>query len=207
MKIGEIRKIAEVYSDLFPSEWKPNRTEFVRCVDSWVQIVDFHPSQFDKKYIPKCCFEFLKMPGASTGTFLVQELLHKKHRVQRWITMDEHSKSSSSIFAEMVAQFKPSIVEPLKIENVQKLLHTDLDYWPHPYALCVMAVEKANRRNATTYFEMFSKAISGKPYHWAENRRKELTRCLDLIDSPDQLKAYLNPVQKEKLTDFRALLQ
>lgn len=206
MRAGELKKVAKAYANLLPPEWKLNRTEFVRCVESWVQIVNFHSSQFDNKYIPRCCLEFLKMPGIPAGTFFVQELRYRKHRVQRWITMDEHSKLLSSIFDEMVAQFQPSIVEPLQIEEIRKLLEANLDYWPHPYALCIMKAEKADRREALKYFDLFSKATSGKPYDWVEHRRKELIKCLDQIGSPQELKMYLNLIQQEKLAEFRVPL-
>jgi hypothetical protein len=198
MKAGLLKKIASDYAGLFPVEWRRAGSEFLRRRDDWVQIVSFNPSRFDDTYVPKCGLEFLKMPGDVTAGFLPQELRHPKHDVQRWISMKEHEFATTDVFQEMVRQFTPVLDHPLLRDDITKLLTANETYWPHPYALCVMAAERGELEEARRYYTSYLTITSDRPYDWAEMRRQELATCIKLMTSPNELKAHLLEVQETK---------
>ncbi len=195
MKSGELKKVANAYAPYLPAPWHRVGNEFMRRGGDWVQIVAFNASRFSEQYVPRSCMEFLKMPGTPTGAFLVQEL-QNPNATQRWV---KTSETPDNVFAQMAGQFKPSLCAPLNISEIKNLLGTTMNYWPHPYALCVMACEEGNATDAQHYFNAFVSATSDKPYPWAETRKQELTECLKLTDSPEALRTRLDIVRIEKL--------
>ena len=195
MKAGELKKIAQAYAAYLPGPWLRVGNEFMRREGDWVQIVAFNASRFSEQYVPRSCMEFLKMPGMPTGGFLVQELQHP-NGTQRWVKTTD---APANVFEQMAEQFKPSLRNSLNISEIKSLLDATMDYWPHAYALCVMACEAGNADDATRYFNAFVLATSDKPYPWAETRKHELTECLRQVDSPEALKMRLESVSDDKL--------
>jgi hypothetical protein len=171
----------------------------MRHEGDWVQIVAFNASRFSEQYIPRSCMEFLKMPGVPTGGFLVQELQHL-NATQRWIKTTD---APANVFEQMAEQFKPSLRHPLKVSEIKNLLDATVDYWPHAYALCVMACEEGDVGDAERYFDAFVLATSDKPYPWAETRKRELTACLEQSPSPEALRMRLKSLRNEKLRAFK----
>ena len=206
MKSGEIKKVVQAYVPFFHSPWKRVRNEFMRREGDWVQIISFNASRWADKYEPRSCFEFLKQPGDPVGGFLVQGLQHP-NRVQRWVNAAKIADPASNdyapkVFDEMTKQFKPSIPGPLVVAEIKQLLEASLGYWPHPYALCVMAAEAGNKADAERYFEVFQADVDDKPYPWAESAREELRACLEANGS-EKLSLRLEGIATEKLKKLR----
>ena len=172
----------------------------------WVQIVSFNPSRFDDVYEPRRCFEFLSMPGDPSGGFLVHPLRHP-NGTQRWVKAARiadpaSNDSAETVFAEMVRQFKPSLVKPLNLQEVRNLLEASIDYWPHAYALCVMAAEAGDKAAADRYFRAFQAVTADKPFSWVQSRKEELMECLTEIGSA-RLADRIAQTQAEKLRNLK----
>ncbi len=195
MKGGELRKVAQAYGGCLPEPWRRVGNAFIRFTGDWAHIVAFNPSRFAEQYIPRSCMEFLKMPGVPTGGFLPQEL-HNPKGTQRWVKTTE---MPTKVFEEMIRQFKPELLSPLNVDEVKSMLFSSLDYWPHAYALCVMACEANNLPDAEFSFNAFASATADKHFPWVESRRQELTECIKLIGSPGTLRMNLETIQVEKL--------
>jgi len=195
MKSGELGKVARGYASYLPTPWERVGSEFRRREGDWVQMVVFNASRFTENYVPTSCMEFLKMPGPPTGAFLLQEL-RNPNATQRWVRISE---PVADVFQEMVKQFSPPLLKPLNVSEIKGLLSADLNYWPHAYALCVMACEEGGASDAQLYFEAFVSATSDKPYPSLEARKQELAECLSLTASPEGLSVRLQSVRVEKL--------
>lgn len=195
MKSGELKKVAQAYSTQLPAPWQRVGDEFIRQEGDWVQIVAFNASRFSEQYVPRSCMEFLKIPGVPTGGFLVQELKNP-NATQRWVRVSE---APAEVFQQMAKQFIPSLLRQLNLAEIKRLLAASTSYWPHAYALCVMACEEANAVEAKRWFNAFTSATADKPYPWAETRKQELTECLKLAASPGVLRTRLDTVRAEKL--------
>jgi len=137
------------------------------------------------------------------GGLLVEGLKHKRHSVQRWITPHEHAASVAVIFSDMVEQFRPNIMAPLRLEEIKAMLKERISYWPHVYALCVMAADEGEPDEARRYFAMFCEMMADKPFDWAVERRKELDTVMDLLKSPKDLRSHLAAIEMEKLAKGR----
>lgn len=207
MKTGEIKKVAQDYQSFFPSEWKNVRGSFYRRHGSWLQIVAFNPSRFNDVYEPRSCAEFLKKPGPVAGSMLLSTLREKKHNVTRWISLKEHAASFPSIWEDMAAQFRPAINRPLQLDEVKSLLQLQQEYWPHVYALCVMAAEEGNQSEAKERFDHFCRMMADKPFDWAMGRRSELEKVMELLPMPTALKAHLDEIERVKLASAKLDLQ
>jgi hypothetical protein len=195
MKSGELKKIAQAYSTYFPEPWRRVGNEFIRREGDWVQIIAFNASRFSEQYVPRSCVEFLKMPGLPTGGFLVRELRNSSG-TQRWVKTTD---APSNVFEQMAEQFEPSLRSPMNVSKIKSLLDAASNYWPHAYALCVVACEEGNSTDAQRYFQAFLLATSDKPYPWAETRKHELMECLKQAASPEILKMRLESLRNEKL--------
>lgn len=199
MKASELRKIAKAYDGLFPADWKLVNHDWMRRNGSWMQIVSFNDSRHAPQYEPRSSLEFLKFPGPIHGGFLFCGLREKRHNVQRWVTLKQHESGVAPIFQDMTEQFCPSIIPPLQIEEVKILLQGRLHYWPHVYALCVMAAEKGNEPEARHHFDLFCQMMADKPFDWVGERRSELDRVMELLNTPAALKVHLDEIERMKL--------
>lgn len=202
MKKGELKKVAQAYGALIPRPWQRVGNAFMRRDGDWVQIIGFNASRWSDDYEPQNCFEFLKEPGEATGGLLLQGLRHP-NGTQRWLNAAKIANSASNdyapkIFEEMVKQFRPGILCPLRLNEVKSLLAEALEYWPHAYALCVMAAEAGNRAEAERYYAAFLADIADMPYPWAETARQELDACLMEIGS-EPLRKRLASIEADKL--------
>ena len=195
MKSGELKKVVQAYASHLPAPWQRVGNEFCRCEGDWVQIIAFNASRFSEQYVPRSCMEFLKMAGVPTGCFLVQEL-QNPNGTQRWVKLSE---DPADVFKEMAKQFRPSLLRQLDPAEIKRLLMANTSYWPHAYALCVIACEEGNTVEAEHWFDAFASATADKPYPWVETRKQELKECLKLAASPEALKANLDVVRTEKL--------
>ena len=195
MKSGELKKVAQAYTAYLPEPWKRVGNEFLRHEGDWVQIIAFNPSRFSEQYVPRSCMEFLKMPGVPTGGFLVQEL-QNSNRTQRWVKTTD---VPGGVFEQMAEQFKPSPRDPVNVSEIKSLLGAALNYWPHPYALCVKACQEGNASDPQRYFQAVVLATSDKPYPWAETRKHELAECMKQMASPEVLRMRLESLRNEKL--------
>ena len=195
MKSGELKKVAQAYAACLQAPWHRVGNAFLRCEGDWVQIIGFNASRFAEKYVPSSSLDFLKMPGEQPGGFLPRELQYP-NGTQRWI---KSSENPTDVFDQMVKQFKPSLLKPLNLVEIKHLLGDTINYWPHAYALCVMACEVGNAGDAERYFQAFILATSDKPYPWAETRKHELTECLKQAASPEVLSMRLEILRNEKL--------
>jgi hypothetical protein len=195
MKSGELKKVVQAYATRLPTPWRRVGNEFIRHEGDWVQIVAFNASRFSEQYVPRSCMEFLKMPGVPTGSLLVQEL-QNPNATQRWVKLSE---DPADVFQQMAKQFSPSPLGHLDLAKIKLLLTATTTYWPHVYALCVMACEEGNPVEAGRWFNAFMSVTADKPYPWVETRKQELADCLKLIASPDALKMRLDTVRAEKL--------
>lgn len=135
------------------------------------------------------------MPGIPTGSFLGQEL-HRANGTQRWVKAAE---PAVTIFDEMVEQFTPALLLPLRVEEIQSLLNSSKNYWPHAYALCVMSAEGGDKDEAERYFEFFLADTADKNYPWVELRRRELNDCRGLMNTPLELEKRLAAIEAKKL--------
>lgn len=208
MKRGVLKKVVDTYAGLLEAPWKHIRNDILRCEGDWVRFLTFNPSRWDDVYEPRSCLEFLKIPGDPTGGFVLSPL-QNSNGSQRWVhaaglSGPSSKDSASTVFAEMVRQFRPHILQPLDPKEIVSLLTADLGYWPNPYALCVMAAEAGNAADAERYFRAFLSATADKPYPWAEDHKLELARCLNEIGSPG-LRARLAEIRLEKLRLLRML--
>jgi hypothetical protein len=195
MKSGELKKVAQAYAACLSTPWLRVGSEFIRREGDWAQIVGFNASRFSEQYAPRSCMEFLKMPGVPTGGFLVQEL-QNPNATQRWV---KSSENPTAVFDQMVKQFKPPLLKPLNLSEIKPLLAATINYWPHAYALCVMACEEGNAIEAERFFNTFLSAIADKAYPWAETRKHELAECLKQLESPETLRTHLERVRVGKL--------
>jgi hypothetical protein len=199
MKKGEIKKVAQPFAELMPDDWRRLKNEFVRRSGDWLQFISFNASRFSDAYNPVGSLDYLKMSGPAAGSLCVQSLRTPKD-TQRWISLKEHERSVQSIFSEMADQFRPSILEPLREPAVLGCLESDLDYWPHVYALCVMAAETGDRKGAESRFKHFLALLSGREDNpHLQNRRAELEAYLSLMESPEELRERLARIEAEKL--------
>jgi hypothetical protein len=137
------------------------------------------------------CFNALKHPN---GT-------------QRWVRASRlcdtaSNDSAGKVFGQMVLQFAPSVAAPLLLPDIKRMLNISLDYWPHAYALCVMAAEAGDAPEATRYFAVFLEALGDAPYAWAEERKIELDACLREIGT-EALRSRLAPIAAEKLRQMK----
>ncbi len=206
MNAKEMKRIAADYAPFFPSDWKLIKRDFLRKKADWLQIISFNDSRFAKQYEPIASLEYLKMPGPIGGGFLACGLKHYRHNTQRWITAKQHEASLPTIYQDMVDQFQPSIVAPLDLNEIKVLLRQRTEYWPHVYALCVMAAEEGNPEDAHQWFAQFCKMMEDRPYDWAVERRKELDQVMAFMDSPDALKAHLTAIAHDKLASEKLTL-
>ncbi len=200
MKAGQLKKVANVYARFLQAPWRRVGNEFMRCEQNWVQIVAFNASRFSEQYVPRSCFEYLLIPGPATGTFVVQELQHA-NGTQKWISAQDVSTGVDAVFAEMERQFRPSITRPLDTREIKQLLEAGTDYWPHAYALCVMALESSQRDEAEHHFTSFCVAIEDKPYSWADVRKEELASLMAVRS--DELASRLQVLREEKLRGLK----
>ncbi|MDB6064271.1 MAG: hypothetical protein JWR26_479 [Pedosphaera sp.] len=198
MKAGELKKIARAFGDFLPPPWKRIGNKYLRREGDWVQMVVFYPSRWNDDYIPRSCFEFLKDPDEPTGTYLGQELVGTRHKAPRWITVKETSRSMSAIFDEMARQFKPAILAALKVTEIRRLLEARMDYWPHAYALCVMAAEAGDKAKAEHYFAAYEAQGLDPTWDSVIETRKQLKRCIKEAGT-EALSRRLAKIQAEKL--------
>lgn len=199
MKKGEIKTVVQSYTSHLPAPWQRVGNEFMRYEGDWVQIVTFNASRFTELYVPRNCMEYLKMPGVPTGGFLVQEL-HNRNGTQHWVRTTD---ASAKVFEEMTRQFKPALLNPLNIVEIKNMLTDSIDYWPHAYALCVMACEAGNFTEGERSFDAFLSATADKPYSWVETRRQELTECMKLAENLETLRTHLETVRINKLSALK----
>lgn len=195
MKAGELRNLATSYGLLLSPEWKRNGSDLLRRNGDWLQIIAFNASRFADRYAPRNCFEFLKMPGPVLGGMLGQELCHS-NGAQRWVTLREPPEV---VFRDMERQFRPSITSPLSTGEIEVLLQQGSEYWPHAYALCVIAAERQERQSALHYFSVFQVSTQDKPYPWVVQRTAELDLCLRLTADPPSLSMHLDQLRSAKL--------
>ena len=135
------------------------------------------------------------MPGPPTGSILGQELQYP-NATQRWVKVSE---APADVFQQISEQFTPSPLRQIDLSEIKRLLAANTGYWPHAYALCVMACEEGNAVEADRWFNAFTSATADKPYSWAETRKQELMECLKLVASSETLRARLDVVLTEKL--------
>jgi hypothetical protein len=202
MKAGELKKLVPRFAEYLPASWKRVGNEYRRCEGDWVQFVVFYASRWDDKYEPRSCFEFLKKPGHITGTWLVSSLTHARTGTQRWVTLEETAGSVSGVFEEMARQFKPSIRAPMDASEVKRLLKEGIDYWPYPYALCVMAAEAGDKIEAERYLAACESSIGDKSWDWAVNATRELRACVKDAGT-EELRGRLAAIASEKLRELK----
>jgi hypothetical protein len=182
MKKGLLAKIAKDFEQEFPSDWERAKNKFQRQSGQWVQEIGFNASRFADEYNPVSTLFYLSVPVEPPPSLSVQLLLNKKHPVQRWITINDHEKDVTEIFQSMDEQFQPKITEPLREDVIIDLLQKKLDYWPHPYVLCIWASEHGKKAGAAKYFKSFEAAVQGKNYSWVNERRNELQKISENSD-------------------------
>lgn len=199
VKSGELKKVAQTYAAYLPAPWQRVGNAFIRGQGDWAQIIGFNASRFADKYVPSSSLDFLKMPSDQPGGFLPLELQYR-NGAQRWV---KTSESPASVFDQMAEQFRPSLRKPLSVSEIKNLLSATPNYWPHAYALCVMACEEGNATDAERYFNAFISTTSDKAYPWVETRKQELAECLKLAASPDALRVRLESVRAEKLRSLK----
>jgi hypothetical protein len=81
---------------------------------------------------------------------LVQEL-QTPGGVQRWIGTNEHESRRDPVVEAMRVQFKPPLDAPLDRSVVKHLLEENVAYWPHAFALALMAAVDGKFGPATEY--------------------------------------------------------
>lgn len=204
MKGGLLHQIAEDYRLLLPNaqEWTRKGGECIRRRGEWVQILGFNAARFDDRYVPRSTLQFLWISGPASGSFLAQELKTEKG-VQRWISMKEHADGRNSILAAMIQQFKPRIDHPLEPGDVIPLLQEDeASYWPHAYALAVIAARKGDRETATRHLQMVRARAEVTGNAHIRERGAELEVLLALDDS-QQLQQRLSAAESAMLKSLR----
>lgn len=203
MKAGQLKKVADAYAPFFPAPWKRIGNAFRRRVgESWVQAISFNPSRFDDNYIPRVCCEFLKAPGPALCGFLTQEL-QTANGVQRWISAREHERGIKPIAAEMLIQFRPQIDAEVSESDVRKELEAKKSYWPHVYALAVLAAERRDRDEALLDLKFLRKLNETKKSAYIEEAAKRVEHLIEVIDSRDVVQRDLQAAMREKLAGLR----
>ena len=198
MKAGERKKVADAYGKFLSAPWKRVGNNYLRWEGDWVQMLAFYGSRWDSRYQPRSCFEFLKDPGEAMFGYLACPLVYSRSGTECWVTVSETARSAPAIFKDMAAQFKPSILTPLSVLEIKRLLEAEIEYWPHAYALCVMAAEAGDKTAAKRYLAAFESDVANKPYDWAEKARHELNSYIREIGT-ETLKGRLAKVRFEKL--------
>jgi hypothetical protein len=198
MKAGELKKATQAFEPFFPTPWKRLGHNFVRVHGDWVQMVAFYRSRWDSRYQPRSCFEFLKDPGDFTFGYLGCPLVYSRSGTERWVEVSQTARSISALFNDMVAEFKPSIVAPLGLREIKRLLEAEIEYWPHAYALCVMAAEAGQKNKAQRYLAAFESDVADRPSDWFEKERRELKTCLKEMGT-HALSERLEKVKSKKL--------
>lgn len=199
MKRGAIKQVYKTFAPLFLSDWKLTQGAFFRRFGDWLHIVSFNASRFDDEFEVVSCMDFLKRPGEVGGSLLPRKLQEIQHPVTRWISLQELGLGVGPIYQEMVRQLAPCLEAPVEQEGVKHLLHQCTNYDPHLYALCVMAAEEGNVVEAKHWHEQFLRLLADSPYDWAIEKRNNLQKVIDLMDSPPALQAHLQAIVKAKL--------
>ena len=199
MKRGAIKQVYKTFDPLFPLGWRLTQGAFFRRFGDWLQIVSFNASRFDDEFEVVSCMDFLKRPGDVGGSLLPRKLQENQHPVTRWVSLRELGLGAEPIFREMVRQLAPCLEAPIEREEIKHMLHQCTNYDPHLYALCVMAAEEGNVVEAQHWHEQFLRLLADSPYDWAIEKRNNLQKVMDLVDSPEALKAHLNAIVTDKL--------
>jgi hypothetical protein len=196
MKAGLLRKVAKSYAPFFSEEWKLIGSEFMRLKGDWVQFVTFNAMRGADRYVPRTGCEFLKAPGAVTATWLGQELLSERSGTQYWVAA---SRDPNDMFPRMCKQFFPPLQTSIDEKEIKVRLARGLKYHSYAYALCIIAAEEGNAWKAKRYYCAYKAAVSDAPWPWAEKYRAELATFLELMKTPEKLKAQLDSIRTEKL--------
>jgi hypothetical protein len=200
MKRRLLHQIAEDYQVLLPSagEWMRKGAEYMRRRGEWVQILGFNASRFDDRYVPRCSLQFLWIAGPASGSFLSQELKTERS-AQRWISMKEHADRRDAVLAAMIQQFKPRIDHPLDDRDVIPLLQQDAEsYWPHAYALAVVAARAGDREAAMRHLQMVRSRAEVTGNVHIRQRETELEALLTLGD-PQEVQLRLEAAESAML--------
>jgi hypothetical protein len=203
MKSGEIKKIVQRFRPLFPSDWIYLKDSFGRRKGPWVQFIAFNPSRFSDQYEPQSCLDFLWKPGDMGGSMLGQGLLHKRHAVHRWVSLKEDPEA---VYRDMVEQFRPRIDAPIDCQELKRLLLAEIHYWPHLYALFVLAAEAGEHAPANQYYRSLLDMLVQSPNSaWATDRRREIEAIRDMAHDSRALKEHLLQIEVKNLSDAKLL--
>jgi hypothetical protein len=203
MKRGAIKQVYKTFSQLLPPDWELAQGDFFRRFGDWLHITALSPSRFSDAFEPRTCMDYLKLPGEVLGGFLMKTLKTDRHKVTRWVSLMEWERDSKAIYMEMVNQFRPRLDAPVEMAEVKALLKQGPKYYPHLYALCVMAAEEGNKEEARYWHHEATTLIGEPKYDSSFKALADLQRVIELMDSPEALKAYLQGIVTAKLSDAK----
>ena len=199
MKRGAIKEVEKTFAHFLPPDWSFCAGAFRRRFGNWLHMVTFKPCRFDDTFEPVGSMGFLKMPGEVLGGYLLKGIKHEPHCVQRWVSLEELARDPKAIYQEMLRQFKPRIDAPVDVSEVREMLKQGPKYYPHLYALCVMAAEEGNNEEAR-YWHREAVTLIGEPkYESSFTALAEIQKIIDLMESPPALQAHLQAIVKAKL--------
>lgn len=198
MKSGLLKRVATEYAGLLGKEWTAIKTDMARREGPWLQILSFNPSRFDDSYLPRVSLDFLWMPGSVTGGLLLQEL--KRRGAQRWVAV-KGSHSAAEVLAEMKEQFRPRLDRPLERSEVERAIAESVDVWGHAYSLCLVALDRGDRRIAERWLRDFERQVADKPFEWVRQRHEELLSSLRLTQEEWILRR--QEIESAKLASLR----
>jgi hypothetical protein len=181
--------------------WMRIGSEFMRRCGEWVQVVSFNASRFDDRYVPRSSAQFLWISGPATASALVQEL-QTVSDVQWWISTRDHESKRDAVFHAMQEQFRPRIDAPLDRSELVSALERDLAYWPHAYALALMAAVTGDHQGAARYLSTIEDRAKSTVNEHIARRAEELKELLEIHD-PAEIIERLRPVAEDVLRQLR----
>jgi hypothetical protein len=207
MEKGMIRQVDRDYRTFFPEDWDFDRRQgYVRRINHWVQHVGFRPLT-GNAYRVGCWFSYLHIPEAEYRPVLQQELL-RRYGLDDTVDIRWHRKNIEKVFAKMVEQFWPPLLEPLTGAILPKirehLKSPPMKTWVDEYAMCVLSVTERNETAAERHLRMFRREIQIPTADWALQANAELEALLRLMHTPDALARHLEAIEVQNLMVYKA---
>jgi hypothetical protein len=117
--------------------------------------------------------------------------------------MKEHESKWRDVAATMARQLRPRIDRPIDRLEIKRLLEAHPRYWPHTYALGLMAAVDGKCAMADDHLKTLREvAVETSNAHIAQ-RCEDLQTLLALCRKPDEMQDSLRQVEAEVLKALR----
>ena len=132
MDKGLIREVERGYRPLLPEEWVRDRYSYIRRAGPWIHGLAFQPMRSNSYRITNY-LGYLYIPD-SYHMFPLQEQLMGRHGIEQSFSIHTHRRDIDGIFARMVSDFWPAILEPFTVDvvpEIEKRLRKNTSFsWP-----------------------------------------------------------------------------